>query len=171
MHLAQATTKVRALCSIVGEGKCPLVGKRGLGIAAPPAEQVGTEGGIEVVTLAVQRVDQAKRGVRTLHLGEGYRAIQLYNRARSHDQELVVELEDLPPIGLGGAACVAVHGLDRGLQLVGPGPIDSQTAAHQLLSLRDEIAIPKAAVLIDEQDQVTVGSDSRLTPRVDQKHE
>src|SRR5438309_8479808 len=98
LHLAQTTTKELALCSIVGEGKRPLVGERGLSVACAPAEQVGADRVIEVVALEVQRVHQAEGGVRTLHLGEGHRAIQLYHRARGHDHELVVELEDLPPV-------------------------------------------------------------------------
>jgi hypothetical protein len=34
-------------------------------------------------------------------------------------EELVVEREDLAPVGLGGGWRVAVHGVDRGLDLVG----------------------------------------------------
>ena len=75
MHLAQATTKEFALCSIVGEPKRPLVGERGLGVAAPPAEQVGADRVIEVVALEVQRIDQAEGGVRALYLGQGHAAL------------------------------------------------------------------------------------------------
>ena len=77
-------------------------------------------------------------------------------------EQNLVKRHNLAPVSLFEARRFVVESGNGGLQLVRPGPIDRQTAAHQLLSLRDESAIPNATVLVGEQHEVTVGADARL---------
>ena len=53
-------------------------------------------------------------------------------------QQLVVELEDLAPVGVLRRRGVAVHGVDRGLDLVRAGLVAAQAGSHQGLALVDQ---------------------------------
>ena len=53
---------------------------------------------------------------------------------------------------------VAVHGVDRGLQLVRARAVAAQAGPDQVLALGDHGAVPPAPVLVAEQDQGAVGA-------------
>jgi hypothetical protein len=46
-----------------------------------------------------------------------------------------------------------VHGVDRGLKLIGPGAVAAQAGPHEVLALDDHGVVPSAAVLVGEHDQ------------------
>ena len=85
--------------------------------------------------------DERRRGA--FDLREDDRSVQRDDVARLHDHELVVQREDLRPVGVLGARRVRVDGCDRGLDLVRPGLVASQARAHQVLPFGDELAIPE----------------------------
>ena len=78
----------------------------------------------------IQLVDEGQTRRWTLHLGHGHRAVQRDDRTRRHLQQLVVEQHDLPPVGVGRGERVAVHGVDRGLELMAR-LVAAQTPAHE----------------------------------------
>ena len=69
--------------------------------------------------------------------------------------ELVVEGDDLRPVGFAYVACGGMHGVDRREDLVPtrrqPG---GETLAHKPMTLGDERRIPGVAVLLAEGDQL-----------------
>jgi hypothetical protein len=81
-------------------------------------------------------------------------------RLRANDRrgveadELVVEGNDLRPVGVAYIAGGGVHGVDRGEDLVAtrshPG---GQALAHQPMALGDQRRVPGATVLLIEGDQ------------------
>jgi hypothetical protein len=65
------------------------------------------------------------------------------NRARRHREQLVVERDDLAPVGALGRLRVGMHGGDGGLELVRAGPIAPQARANQCQS-EMQAASPRA---------------------------
>src|ERR671922_90515 len=101
----------------------------------------------------------------------GDRPVESYYRARGDREELVVEREDLPPVGVGCRRRVAVDGVDRRLDLVGTRPAQSEAPPDEGLAFRDELTIPKAAVLIGKQHEVAVRRGPGGPARLDEQHE
>jgi hypothetical protein len=62
--------------------------------------------------------------------------------------ELVVQLQDLPPVGGGRGRRVAVDGVDRRLELVRAGLVAPQALPDDPLAFGDAAAVPAAAVLV-----------------------
>ena len=84
---------------------------RGLTIPAQSREKVGPCGVKRVVVVQRQRVDQGQPGSRALHLSDGDRAIQRHDGGRRDREQLVVEGDDLRPVGLldvKATACTAL---------------------------------------------------------------
>jgi hypothetical protein len=72
---------------------------------------------------------------------------------------VVVELEDLAPVGVLGGGGVGVDGVDGGLELVRTRLVAAEATAYEILALVDQRAVPEVAVLVGEADQRAVGSD------------
>src|SRR6185437_7885464 len=71
-----------------------------LDVAAEAAQQVGPHGVEEVVVIEVELIYRGERLIWPVHLGYGYGAIERRYRARCECHELIIQLEDLPPVGL-----------------------------------------------------------------------
>ena len=93
------------------------------------------------------------------------------DRRRRHREQLIVERDDLAPVGGAGRRRVGVHRVDRRLDLVRPGTIAAQAVADDALALGDQRPIPRAAVLIAQPDEQTVGIDAGGAAGVDQQHQ
>jgi hypothetical protein len=71
-----------------------------------------------VVALQLQVFHEHQRSSGTVHLGHGDRPVERHDRSRRERAELVVQLEDLAPVGVRRGRGVAVDGVDRGLDLI-----------------------------------------------------
>jgi hypothetical protein len=140
-------------------------------VAAEAAEQVGPDRVEQVVAVQLQAVHQGERGGRALDLGHRDGPVEGHHRARGHGQELVVEGDDLPPVGVGQGRRVAVDGVDGGLELVGAGLVAAQAAPDDGLALGDAVAVPAAAVLVAQRDEVAALVGAGGPAGVDQQHE
>ena len=63
-----------------------------------------------------------------------------------------------------------MHGVDRGLELVGPRLVQGEALPDQLVSLVDHRCVPQRAVLLVESDQHSLAHAGR-SARVDQQHQ
>src|SRR5205823_6183022 len=142
-------------------GGCPLVGGRGLVVSAQPAKQVGSRGVERVVVVQVQLVHQSKRRSGALHLADGDGAVEGYDRRGGDRKQLVVEGDDLRPVGLLDCRSVRMHGVDGGLELIRTGLVAAKALAEDRLTLLEQGPIPASAVLLAEQHEGTVGPRSR----------
>ena len=84
---------------------------------------------------------------------------------------MVVELEDLTPVGVGGGRGVAVDGVDRGLDLERSRHVAAQARPHQGLALGDERSVPLAAVLVGEQHDGSIGRDAGGAARLGEQQQ
>ena len=87
--------------------------------------------------------------------GNGYGAIQMYNWRRLNSYQLVVKRNDLPPAGCCGRFRFSMNCRDRSLQCVSTEAAGVQGFLHQGHALRDLRPVPKRAVLIVEQNQLS----------------
>src|SRR5919108_1090578 len=142
-----------------------------VGGAAQAPQEVGADRMEQVIAVEVEVVDERQRRIRSLDLRHGDRPVESYYRARGDREELVVEREDLPPVGVGCRRRVAVDGVDRRLDLVGTRPAQSEAPPDEGLAFRDELTIPKAAVLIGKQHEVAVRRGPGGPARLDEQHE
>jgi hypothetical protein len=69
---------------------------------------------------------------------------------------VVVERDDLGPVGRFERAGGAVHGLDRGLQLEGTWLAAADAGAHDRVPLLDHRAVPPGPVLLAQQHHGTL---------------
>ena len=90
-----------ALGRVFGAGDRGVVRQGGLGVAAQAPEQVGTDRVEQVIAIEIEAVDERERRMRSVDFGHGDRAVQRDDRARRDRHELVVELQDLPPVRRG----------------------------------------------------------------------
>jgi hypothetical protein len=97
---------------------------------------------------ARQAVHDGERGAGTVDLGQRDGAVERRYRARGHDEQLVVQDQDLVPVGGRRRGRVTVHGIDGGLDLVRAWPAAPQALADQGLALGDERAVPAGPVLV-----------------------
>jgi hypothetical protein len=111
----------------------------------------------QVVRVEVERVDDRERRLRAFELRERNRAVERDDRVRGDSEQLVVQLEDLTPVGLRGGRGVAVHGVDGRLDLVRAGSVAAEAAPDDRLPLGDELTIPERAVLVGEEHHRPVG--------------
>lgn len=113
-------------------------------------------------------VDERQAGGGVRQLRDGDRTVEGDDRARRHGHELVVEEHDLPPAG---AARLAVHRLHRSLQLVRAEAVAVQATAHERPALVQLLGVPPRAVLVAQQDEVSVRRDPGASPGVSQEHQ
>ena len=85
--------------------------------------------------------------------------------------ELVVERDDLGPVGRRAGRGVGVDGGDGRLDLERPGLVAAQAGPDEVVALGDEAAIPARAVLVGEADHRPVGSGARGSPGLGEQHE
>ena len=118
-----------------------------------------------------QVADGGEGDVGPVHLGDGHGPVEGDDRRRRHPLEVVVELDDLAPVGVGGRGGVAVHGVDGGLDLERPGLVAAQARPHERLALGDLVPIPRAAVLVGEQHERSVGRRAGRPAGVEQQEQ
>src|SRR5438128_943987 len=129
-------------------GGCALVGGRGLASSVEPPEQIGS-GGVEgLVVVQVQFVDQSERCRGAVNLADRDGSVVGNDRRRGDRKQLVVQGDDLRPVGLFECGSVRVHGVDGGLQLVGAGLVAAEAATDDRLAFVDQGAIPALSVLL-----------------------
>ena len=125
----------------------------------------------QVIRGEVEAVDHGQRRIRSLDLSHGDRPIQSHDRAWRQSEQLVVQLQYLPPVRFDRADSVGVDGVDRRLDLVRPGLVAQEALAHDRLALDDQLAVPAAAVLVGEPDEPTRRRGASKPARLDQEHE
>src|SRR5579872_2362005 len=86
--------------------------------------------------------------------------------------ELVVEGDDLQPVGVADVAGGGVHGADRGEDLVAArSRAGGQALAHQPVALVDQRRVPAPAVLLGEGDQFAARRDPGGAAGLGQEHQ
>ncbi len=166
--------QVPALGRVAGLGDRGLVGGPGLGGPAQPPEQVGADGVEQVVPAQVgrgQAVDQIEGHRRAVDLGHRDGAVECDHRAWRDREQLVVQPQDLVPVGVGSGRRVAVHRVDGRLDLVRAGLVTPQALPDDGLPLGDEHAVPACPVLVGEQHQRAVRGRPGGPPRLGQQHQ
>ena len=152
-ELVTPALEVSALGGVLCSRDRHFVGVRGGGCLSEAAEEVGAHGVESVVVGEVELVDEGQRRRGAVDLGDRDGAVERHDRGRLQGQQVVVERDDLPPVGRLGGRGIAVDCVDRGLELVGAGLVAAQAAAKDRLPLLDEGAVPAAAVLVGERDE------------------
>src|SRR5712691_3427247 len=148
-----------------------LVGGRGLAVSAEPPEQIGS-GGVEgLVVVQVQFVDQSERCRGALNLADRDGSVEGNDRRGGDRKQLVVQGDDLRPVGLFECGSVRVHGVDGGLQLVRAGLVAAEAATDDRLSFLDQGAIPTATVLLAEQRKAAVRANARCAAGLAQEQQ
>ncbi|WP_308010003.1 hypothetical protein [Isoptericola luteus] len=85
---------------------------------------------------------------------DGDRSVERHDRiVRLEPDELVVPLEDLRPVRLGGGRGVVVQRGDRRLGLVGTEPVARESVLQQTDALGDGRGVPQGAVLLRQGHQ------------------
>src|SRR6266849_3227314 len=143
------------------QGGRTLVGRGGLVVPVQPTKQIGSRGVERVVVVQVQLVDQSERGGGAVHLADGDRAVESDDGCWGYCEQVVVEGDDLRPVGLLDCRRVRMGGVDSGLELIRAGVVATEAGAHDPLALLDQRTIPAAAVLLAEQREAAVWADAR----------
>jgi anaerobic selenocysteine-containing dehydrogenase len=135
------------------------------------AEEIATPGDGQIralFTVAGNPVlsTPGQRGFGAVDLRQRDCAIERDHRARGGREEQVVALDDLAPVGGFGGRRVAVHGVDRGLNLVLARHVGLQAAPHDGLAFRDQVAVPLGAVLVRQQHPGSIGCGARGASRL-----
>jgi MFS family permease len=97
-------------------------------------------------------------------LADGDGAVEGHDRRRGDGKQLVVQGDDLGPVGLRDGPSIGVDGVDGRLELIGTGLVAAKAAAEDRLAFLDQGLIPAGAVLLAEQHQGTVGPGPRRAP-------
>src|SRR5207244_3887355 len=113
-------------------------------------QKVGPRGVEEVVVCKIEVVKQRQRGAWPLQLAHGDGPIQRDDRSGRDRKELVVQSEDLAPVGRLDRRRISVDGANRGLDLVRAGTVPPKAGADDLLALLDHRSVPPGAVLIPQ---------------------
>src|SRR5438270_10025447 len=103
-------------------------------------------------------------------LRDGNGPVERHDRGRGEREELVVEREDLVPVGFGRCDGVAVDGVDRGLELVGTWLVSPQASFDERLAFLDQIVVPEAAILFGKRYELALGGGARGASRVQEQH-
>src|SRR5258708_32111382 len=107
-----------------------------------------------MVAIEVDAFDEGERRVRPLDFGHRDRAVQRHDRARGEGDELVVELQDLPPVCGRCVWSIAVDGVYRGLELVRTRLVAPKAAPDDVVAFGYEGAIPEVAILIGQPHEL-----------------
>ena len=125
----------------------------------------------QIVLTETEAVDDTKRGVRSLDFCDRHRAIERDDRTRRHRQQLIVELQDLPPVSRRGDRRIAVDRIDRRLDLIRARPVAREAAPHDGLAFCNQVAIPELTVLVGQSDERAAGGRSGASTRFDEQHQ
>jgi hypothetical protein len=87
-----------------------------------------------VVVVQVQFVDQSRRSIGAVHLADGDGAVEAHDGRRGDREQLIVEGDDLRPVGLLDCRSVCMYGVDGGLELIGAGLIAANAAPDDRLT-------------------------------------
>ena len=150
------------------ERGCTVVGVGGLGRPVQAAQQVRPGGVERVVAVEIEAVDQRERYVRAVDLAHRDGSVQRDDWRRRDGEKLVVERDDLRPVGRLDRVGVGVHRIYGRLNLVRAGPVAAQAGTHDRLAFVDHRPVPSAAVLMTKEDEGTVGSESGAAPGLGQ---
>ncbi|SKW67905.1 Uncharacterised protein [Mycobacteroides abscessus subsp. abscessus] len=118
-----------------------------------PREQIGPRRVQWVVTVEIgsQWLDGVQSGLWcTVAFRDGHRTVEGDHGRGSESHQLVVQGDDLAPIGACCRRGVVMNRVDGGLDLIRPRGVAPQAAAHQLVPLGDHLQVPSGAVLIGE---------------------
>src|SRR6266540_4300694 len=100
------------------------------------------------------------------------RPVEPHDRRGVEAGQLVVERDDLRPVGVTDVAGVGVDGVDRGEDLVAPRRLaGGEARADQGVALGDQLAVPGAAVLLAEGDELTGRRHPRGPAGLRQQHQ
>ena len=138
----KSALKELALSRVLGSRDRGVVRQRCFGVAPQSSEQVGADRMEQVVATKVEAINEGERSIGTLNLRDRDCAIERHDRARRQRQELVVQLQDLPPVGVRRGRCVAVDGVDRRLELVRARLVEPKALPHDGLPFGNEDTIP-----------------------------
>src|SRR5215469_5448572 len=102
----------------------------------------------------LETVDGRQCHLRAVKLGDRDGPVEGDDRRGVEADELVVEGDDLRPVGGAYVTGGSMHGADRSEDLVAawrrPG---GQALTHQLMTFGDQLRVPGPAILLDEGDQ------------------
>jgi len=146
-------TRYRRCCR---RDRWPVV--RGPRLLAPaqPAQQLGAGGVERVVPLQRQTVNLCQRDLRAVELGDRDQPFEPHDRRGVEADQLIVERDDLRPVGVTDIAGAGVDRVDRGEDLVAPWRLaGGEARTDQGVALGDQLAVPGAAVLLVESDELT----------------
>jgi hypothetical protein len=122
-----------------------VVGGDGWVMPSGPGEEVGARGVVGLVVLErgrVERVEGVETGGGAAQLADGDGPVEGGHRVGAHGVELVVEGDDLGPVGGRGGGGVGVDGGDGRLDLERAGLVAAQARTDEVVSFGDEQAIP-----------------------------
>src|SRR5918995_991785 len=104
--------------------------------------------------LVLKTVDGRQGDVRAVKLGDRDRAVEGDDRRGIEADELVVEGDDLRPVGVACFAGGGVHGVDRCEDLVATrSHCGGEALAYQPTALGEQRRVPGSTVLLVEGDQ------------------
>jgi hypothetical protein len=119
----QLALEVAPLCGVAGEGDGSAERVGGLVVATGPVERLGAGGVEQVVGGQVDLVEGVECGCRAAVLHHGDRAVERDQGVGAQALQVVVEGDDLGPIGGGGRCRIGVDGGDGRLDLVWARPV------------------------------------------------
>src|SRR5580765_8029436 len=140
-----------------------VVRRRGLGVATQSPQHVGADRMKQVVLTELEPVYEGERSIGAFDLSDRDGAVEGDHGTRRHRQQLVVQLQNLQPVRRGGVWRVAMDSLDCCLNLVRTRPVVPEATPYKSLPFGDQLAIPPAAILIGQQDQVAVQTYPRVS--------
>src|ERR1700722_16834919 len=119
-QLVAAAGQVGDLAGVARQLDGLVVRRARLLTAAQPAQQVGAGAMVGVIAgqLVLQTVDDRQRPLRAVELGDRDGPVEGDDRRGIDADELVVEGDDLGPVGVAYVTGGGVHGTDRGEDLV-----------------------------------------------------
>src|SRR5207248_2709522 len=127
---------------------CELVGGGGLAMPAESLKQIRPRGVEGEVPLQVQLIHQNERGSGPAQLTDGNGAVEGDDRGGSDRKQVVVQGDDLRPVGVHGCLGIRMHGIYGRLELICTGLVAAEAPAHDRLALLDQCSIPACAVLL-----------------------
>ena len=112
------------------QGGGAFVGCRGLTVSTESPQQICSRGVERVVVVQVQLVHQRKRSRGASHLANGDGAVEGYDRCGGEREQLVVQGDDLRPVGLLDCGSIRMNSVDGGLELISTGLVAAKAPAN-----------------------------------------
>jgi TonB dependent receptor len=103
-----------------------------------------------------QVIDKSKTLLQTFAHGNGHHAVQFDNRGWLNPKQLVIERRNLAPVRGGHGGTFGVNGRNGRLQSVRTEAARSKRAFGQRDAFGDLVAVPQRAILLLQQDQISV---------------